>query len=135
LTSIQKTNRHLDKFDRFNALVHWHGSKIVFLEIPPYSIVRWNSAKGHRTPNHFISQDKVLSHRLALANERIQEVHYRNSVASPRFRLAVLRCHSSKRGKRHTVNYNLYIDGVHPSVTMCRYWLRNILTAINRHCY
>ena len=122
--------------DRFNSLIHSYGRnfRIVFLEIPPYSIVRWNSSKGHSAPNHFVDQDKLLWYRIALVNEYIQQVNNTNLVISPRFKLAVQRCHSTKRGKRYTVNYSLYTDGVHPTATLCQYWLRNILTAINRHC-
>lgn len=130
-SSVRQT---IDYIDRFNALIRRNGSKIVFLEIPPYSIVRWNSTKGHSKPDEFVEQDRLLSYRIALINEYIQQVNSTNSVISPKFRISVLRCHSNKRGKRYTINYNLYTDGVHPTSVLCQCWLRNILTAINRHC-
>jgi len=130
-SSVQSVFHFIDKF---NKLVNAHGSKVVFLEIPPYSIVKWNTSKGHRSPSDFIEQDKLLQYRLALVNEYIQQVNYRNSVASPNFRRAVLRCHSSKRGRRYTTNFGLYTDGVHPSPLLTKYWLRSVLTAVERYC-
>jgi len=130
-SSVHQVFRYIDRFNRF---VNVHGSRVVFLEVPPYSILKWNIHRGHRSPQDFIVQDKILSHRIALLNDYIRQINFANQVVSPSFRRPVLRSHTSKRGRWYTTNYGLYSDGVHPSPILARYWLRSVLTAMKTYC-
>ena len=130
-TSVHQIFHYIDKF---NKLVNAYGSRVVFLEVPPYSIQNWNLIKGQRSSPEFVGQDKILRHRIALVNEYIGQVNFANSVSSPNFKSAVVRSHNSKRGRRYSTNYNLYSDGVHPTPLLARHWLRSFLTAVKTYC-
>ena len=60
---IYEINRYLKFISKFPSV------KIIFLEIPPYSIREWNKAKGHPDPDSFLSQDLALYERLSLVND------------------------------------------------------------------
>ena len=124
--------------NQFKLLFSTHGFKYTFLEVPPYTIEGWNQAKGHPTPNIFKEDDIVLSHKVALINDQIRLINYRNDVVSPKFILDLCRTHRSKKGNcgtRHgNLNYSLYTDGIHPTVLLSECWLRSIVLHIYKCC-
>ena len=56
-----------------------------FLEIPYYSIVEWNKAKGHKNPDVFQEQDKKLQLAIQVINEEIRKINIENDTRSPKF--------------------------------------------------
>lgn len=110
--------------------------KLVFLEIPPYSIEEWNLSKGHRDPTSFHSQDLKLAERISLVNEYISYVNEKVSVKSPRFKADLLKFRKSKKGdvKRVSLSFSAYKDGVHPGPVLARCWMRKLVTQILVDC-
>lgn len=138
--------RHSDEFKAFayiqsqiekylNLISHFRSVNIVFFEIPHYSIVAWNSAKGHKDPDSFHLQDLKLTRTISLVNELIREVNDRNNVASPNFKLDLLKYRKSKGGKqRKSLNFKNYKDGVHPTSLLARCWMKRIVARILTDC-
>ena len=109
--------------------------KLVFLEIPPYSIVKYNEAKGHINPQDYHSQDLELTQRIAYANDYLREVNDRRCVAPPRFKLDLLKFRKQEGGKqRVSLNFKLYKDGIHPSYLSARCWMKRIVARMLADC-
>jgi hypothetical protein len=52
-------------FKQFIDLVNpYPNCKLTFLEVPYYSIVRWNTTRGHRQPEVFATQDNTPMNKL-----------------------------------------------------------------------
>ena len=109
--------------------------EIVFLEIPPYSISRWNAYQGHQDCDQFKSQDLILDNRVILVNEFIRQVNSYKQFTSPKFRLDVTRTHKSKgRRERRFLNFALFKDGIHPKPLLARYWMKRIVSKVCLLC-
>lgn len=118
---IYEINRYLKFISKFPSV------KIIFLEIPPYSIREWNKAKGHPDADSFLSQDLALYERLSLVNDYIKEVNSRINKKSPRFTLDLRRTRKSKKRnnyKRVSITFSGYKDGIHPKPLLARCWLK-----------
>ncbi|CAG2197890.1 unnamed protein product [Mytilus edulis] len=90
-------------------------SKIIFLEIPPYSIQRWNRSQGHKNPDIFSEDDQTLQNQLYLLNTFIQEIN-QSAEKSPKFDLDIRKTSKRKGGTDEYYNFNIYrTDGVHPN--------------------
>ena len=108
--------------------------KLVFLEIPPYSIVKYNEAKGHINPQDYHSQDLELTQRIAFANDYTREVNDRRCVASPRFKLD-LKFRKQELGKQSvSLNFKSYKDGIHPSYLLAKCWMKRIVARMLADC-
>lgn len=109
--------------------------KLIFLEIPPYSIEAWNRAKRCSDLQLSRSQDFILLERIALVNEYIRIVNERSLVTSPRFRLDLLKFRKEKGGKqRVSLNFSNYKDGIHPTCLLARCWMKRIVAQILTDC-
>lgn len=117
-----------------NFVSQFPSVKLVFLEIPPYSIQAWNNSKGHRDPNSFHSQDLVLCERISVVNDYIRLVNESTGVTSPRFKLDLLKFRKKGNKQRVTVNYSNYKDGIHPTELLARCWLKRIVAQILTDC-
>ena len=69
--------RYINFVSRFPSV------KLVFLEISPYSIVKYNEGKGHINSQDYHSQDLEFAQRIAFINDYIRGVNDRRCVASP----------------------------------------------------
>ena len=120
----------------FDFVANFPTVSIIFLEIPYYSLESYYSSKGHRDPTIFRSQDLVLKERIALVNEYIKEVNQFTSVISPRFNLDLIRFHKSKGDdhKRAKISFANFKDGIHPKLTLARYWTKRIVAHILADC-
>ena len=109
--------------------------ELYFIEIPPYSIVEWNRYKGHPSPSDFQAHDILLDRRVILINEVIKQVNDLKSFSSPRFRLDVQRYRKQQGGnQRRSINFNLFKDGIHPSPTLARCWMKRLVSKIIDFC-
>ena len=122
------------QIDRYRRLVsNFPSVRLVFLEIPPYSIHSWNLVKGHTNPEKFHLCDKSLYNRICMVNDYIRAVN--GNVATPKFMLDVERSHKKHNKKRrYAINYSLFIDGIHPSYILSRCWMKRIIIHILYDC-
>lgn len=122
----------------YNLKDNRHYLEVTFLQIPPFSIKVWNTARGHPDSDTFKEQDNILLDIIHQLNQIIQHKNNIHSVRpSPRFELDVTRNRKSHHGRQsqYYVNFSLYIDGIHPSPTLSRLWMRKIGILIQRDCY
>lgn len=126
------------QIDRFLSVISGYPSvRIVFLEIPEYSIECYNRSRGHKDPKIFHSSDLVLTERISLVNEYIREINSCRGVRSPRFKFDLLNYRKAKREttfKRTTLNFSNYNDGIHPNYRLARCWMKRIVVQILRDC-
>lgn len=125
-----------NQIERYLLLVSQYSTvRIVFLEIPPYSIVTWNEIKGVKNPESYHKQDLDLTRRVRLVNLYIQSVNDYLNVKSPRFTLDLLKFRKVKgKNQRRTLNFSNYKDGVHPSPLLARCWMKRIIAIILTDC-
>lgn len=126
------------QIDRFVSYISFFPTvKIVFLEIPPYSIEHWNRSKGHCRPADFHENDLILTERIALANDYIQEVNEKAGALSPKFKFDLVRNRKSNRKtpyKRVCLNFGSYKDGIHPDILLARCWMKRIIARVFKDC-
>jgi len=89
--------------------------KVVFLELPFYSIYLWNLYRKHPNPHKYREQDKLLSNQISAVNSFIRETNTVLRAHSPNFGLDLEKCRKH-RGKptEYSHNYGLMQDGVQP---------------------
>lgn len=111
--------------------------KIIVLECPYYSISIWNSFKGHPDCSTFDHSDKLLHDKITELNTRIQILNESHSVVAPKFGLDLIKFRKTRNTHRpKTVSYSFLLDGIHPGVTLSKYWIRRlVISVIFRLCY
>ena len=109
--------------------------KVTFLEIPFFSLRKWNIKKGHRAPETFRVQDKLLQARTKVANEHIQRINRLNRAGfrSLNVDLEVTRKNRGRKGKKY-YTHKLYTDGIHPNHDLSKCWLRKLTLQIKLDC-
>ena len=117
--------------DRYRSLLalssSFTGVTVVLLDIPPFSIVEWNKAKGHPTSNDFKETDGILAQQIEVVNRWCSE-HNTIDIPTPRFGKDVLRPSKRKsKETRYSLNFGLYRDGVHPSGLLSKVWLKRLI--------
>ena len=110
-------------------------SKVVFLEVPAYSIQWWNRKHGHKTPTDFATDDQLLQDQIYQLNKYIVEINGSEEL-SPKFELDQRKVSVRKGKKDEYYNFNLMKDdGVHPSSNLATLWLRRIANKILKQCF
>ncbi|CAG2207576.1 unnamed protein product [Mytilus edulis] len=127
-------------YANFTQLVKKHpGCKLTFLEVPHYSIVRWNTSKGHKNPELFTEQDITLRQQVEELNLKIHSLNSELGVHSPLLTVHLRTRKQVKRGKnkptKDVIKYSLLSDGIHPSPLLSRVWLREIVDQVKVDCY
>ncbi|CAC5370325.1 unnamed protein product [Mytilus coruscus] len=113
--------------------------KITILEIPIYSISKYNKSLRHPSPEQFESQDKQLEEQVHTLNSYIRNINSALGVYSLQFSTDIQNHRKVKAHKhpenRNYYNFELYSDGLHPGHTLARYWLRKISNQMSRDCW
>ncbi|CAC5378193.1 unnamed protein product [Mytilus coruscus] len=122
-------------------LKSYPGCKITFLEIPPYSIIDFNSYKKHDNPSSFKNQDEQLLKNVQELNNNIRYINSTLDTSSPNFAKDINHHHQEKTSKskkltlRDNYMFKLYRDGIHPKPTLSKVWLKKLATQIQRQCW
>lgn len=128
--TLEDCFRHVStQIDRFYRLAaHYHTVRVVFLEIPPYSLAQWFRAKGLPVSDDLHNQDLELFRRISIVNDFIREKNDRNNVQSPRFKLDLVNARKAA-GKctRRSISFKHYLDGVHPDPLLSQVWLKRLI--------
>lgn len=114
---------------RFCELVaNYPTIKLVFLEIPPYSLLKWYEYKQLGITKELSEQNLELHRRICVINEFIQERNDCIGVESPRFKLDLynIRKASGKTGRK-SLSFKHYLDGIHPDEILSRVWLKRLM--------
>ena len=117
---------HICQF--YKLVDHYPTVILVFLEIPPYSIVKWYEHKHLVIPDGLSEQNFELLQLIGVINEFIQEKNDCFGVGSPRFKLDLhnTRKVSGKSGRR-SISFKHYLDGVHPDNLLSCVWLKRLM--------
>lgn len=126
----------IEKYQSLLDDTRFKGVKIVFLEIPYFSIKEYNRFLGHKDPDSFVEQDQQLETAISKFNSQIHKLNEVNGVKSPKFCVDLIRGRGRKRsGVKYYNNFNVYTDGIHPKPILAKYWLRKIAECVRRDCY
>lgn len=111
---------------------------VIFLELPYYSIYHYNGT--HEQPNleQFRSQDKILQSQINEVNKYIRSLNslMHKDINSPNFGLDLEKPHKSvdKSKGTYSLNYGLYVDGVHPHPDLAKLWLIRLSLRFENDC-
>jgi len=132
--AVNCIKQQIDKYIAFVS--HFPSVKIVFLEIPPYSIQEWNKSRGHLNPQECIQQDLILYERISILNEYIRCINSTAGVSSPRYKLDLLRYRKPKgeTNQRVSLNFRFYRDGIHPDYYLARCWMKRLVARVFCDC-
>lgn len=148
----------LDKYQEFmNIIRNYPQSKITFLEIPVYSIKKYNQKiklknESRRNRNNRECESNTdsktdnledhtsrLEQQITKINESIRYLNETLGSRSPNFSLHLQNRRQRSRGSKQPTekyyNYNLYSDGLHPSRLLARTWLKEIEDQIQSDCW
>ncbi|MCG8049519.1 MAG: hypothetical protein JAY66_28240 [Candidatus Thiodiazotropha taylori] len=117
------------QIQRFYQLTaHYKEVKLVFLQIPPYSIVRWHENKCRPVTQGNKQDDLILFRRICYINEFIDTINDSHMVSSVRFKLDLFQEKKTRNRKgRKSVTYSHYLDGIHPNNQLSMVWLKRIV--------
>lgn len=123
----------VSQYQRILSLASRYGSavKVVFLECPQYSIKIWNKGQGHLDSESFSVNTEILLNRIENLNREIQRLNNASNITAPKFGLDLLKSRKSNKSYSSTkVSFSLLKDGIHPDVTLSKYWLRRIVLSL-----
>jgi len=112
--------------------------KITFFEIPPYSIIDFNSHRKHGDPASVKKQEKELLKTIQEVNGYIRQQNQSLHTFSPQFATDITHHHNEKASKskkitlRDNYQFDLYFDGIHPTIDLARVWLKKIALQIQK---
>lgn len=109
--------------------------KLVYLELPYYSIFHWNATKHHETPGKFKHDDFLLKEQIDAVNSFVRESNILLRKYSPKFNCDIQNCRKDPDNARYTIKfYNFFIDGIHPCPALSRVWLLRICEIAFKDC-
>ena len=136
----ETSNNIFEQLQKFKLLLQpYPNSRITFIEIPHYSITKWNSRVKKSPTEDRINQDQELHQQIVDLNTQIQNLNSSLNVRSPLLNLHLKASKQVKRGKnrprKQYVNYQLNLDGIHPKQILAKAWLAEISTQIRIGCW
>lgn len=115
----------------YRLTARYRNVKLVFLEIPPYSMVSWYVSEGLSIPESLHVQDRELFERTCYVNDFIRTKNDACQVQSPRFKLDLIKTRTATgKSIRSSVTFNQYLDGIHPNPLLARVWMKRIAERI-----
>jgi len=110
--------------------------RLTILQLPYYSIKHWNEYYGHENPESFIENDVTLKTSVDVVNGVFEQTNERLRYRAPKFNLDIERTNKAKnKTTRHSINWGLFKDGIHPDQLLAKVWLRSICREILKDCY
>lgn len=137
-----KPKKLIDALQNFITLLKTYPAcKITIFEIPPYSIIDFNTSRGHSDPSIFKQQEEELLAKIHDINSQIRQINESLNTFSPNFAVDISHNHNAKTSKSKKITlrdkylFNLYLDGIHPNTELGRVWLKKIAVHIQRDCW
>ncbi|VDI34392.1 Hypothetical predicted protein [Mytilus galloprovincialis] len=110
--------------------------KLIYIEVPVYSIYWWNVFHNHSNPEQFREDDLCLHTQIEQLNIYIRDINRILHVHSPSLSNDLVQ--TRKQGKRkHTFSsytFTGYYDGIHPRPELSRLWLLKLCRVFNMYC-
>jgi predicted DNA binding CopG/RHH family protein len=117
-TQHSETSKNVfEELKKFKLLLQpYPNSRITFIEIPHYSITKWNIHAKKSPTEDRINQDQELHQQILNSNTQIQDLDSSLNVRSPLLNLHLKASKQVKRGKnkprKQYINYQLYLDDI-----------------------
>lgn len=107
-------------------------TKVLFLEVPMYSITLWNAKRKHPHPSIFELNQTRLETAIAELNRLIKAINQPEKV--PCISQDMSFFIKKKKGQPQTkkINYDLLVDGIHLDKPISSLWLARIKLFINK---
>ena len=86
--SVAYAQQQIEKFRKLVS--NFPSARIVFLEIPCYSIEAYNRHLGVENPEDFHESDLLLTERIGIINDYIRDVNKESRFSTPRFKTTSL---------------------------------------------
>lgn len=124
-----------------NLINKYPSCRVTFLNIPVYSISKYNDYIKVQNPINIIQQDNNLLQQIKILNEKIHDLNLSLRVTSPDFNINLCTNpkHTTCRGQHSTTklfyNFELYQDGIHPRYLLNTVWLHKISLQIRYDCW
>lgn len=107
-------------------------SEVFFVECPPISISRWNVIKGGSDLDIYTTQDNRLKQIITTFNEKLNDLN--GIVYLPKLSQDLVQsCKRKSHKVKYKTNFNLYVDGLHPSVNLAELWVLRLQNFIIRY--
>lgn len=103
LTNIIEKYRKLSDFARSRDI------RLIFLEVPYFSITEYNRFLGHKNPETFKDQDYHLKNVLDSLNTEIHRINKENGAHVPRFCIDLIRSRGNRVKDPDTMRITVYI--------------------------
>lgn len=131
--AIAYVQQQIEKFRRFVS--SFPSVKIIFLEIPYYSIVQYNRHLRVTNPENYHDSDIILTERIGILNDYIREINEVSGFNTPRFNRDLNKYRKTEgKTQRKSLNFSGYKDGIHPDVELARIWMKKIVTHMLYAC-
>lgn len=110
--------------------------KVIFLELPVYSIYWWNYFRRHSGPEQFREEDLLLHEQISSLNNYIRDLNRILHVHSPCFSTDLLQSRKQSARTHTFLSYTFagYLDGIHPGPELSRLWLLRLCRIFNMYC-
>ena len=110
--------------------------KLVFVELPVYSIYWWNLFHNHPHPEQFREDDVRLHAQIESLNQRIRDINRILHVHSPSLSNDLVQLRKQGKRKHSFCSYSFagYLDGIHQGSELSRLWLLKFCKLSNIYC-
>ena len=131
--AVNYIKEQVDKFIQYVS--NFPSVKIVFLEIPCYSIVQYNKHLRYPQSDGFLEKEYILNERIGIINDYIREVNLSSGLTTPRFKFDLIKYRKKAGGVlKRTLDYSGYFDGLHPGTTLAKTWMKRIVVHMLYFC-
>ena len=110
--------------------------KLVFLEVPVYSIYWWNYFHRHPDVQQFREDDFILHDQISELNNYIRDINRILHVHSPCFSADLIKNRKQSSRNHSFLSYTFvgYSDGIHPGPELSRLWLLKLCRIFGMYC-
>lgn len=123
-------------------LSQYPNSKAKFIEIPCFSVLAYNTSKGHTDPNQFKVHDTEICRQIEELNSAIRAINTSISQQTLPFNCDIKRRRkdiNKRKGNtpRVRVSYKFaaYYDGIHADTDLALIWTKRLTDDINANCF
>lgn len=132
-SAVLYVKQQIDKFRQFVS--KFPSVKIVFLEIPYYSIEKYNRHLKVVNPESYHGSDLILTERICILNDYIREVNESSGFNTPRFNRDLVKYRKGQdQAKRKSLDFSGYRDGIHPDKVLAGIWMKKIVMHMLHAC-
>ena len=97
-------------------------TRVVFLDVPFYSIINWNKQKGHPNPNSFLENQERLECAIIELNAATKQINLPLLPPHVIQDMYLFIKRKANQSQTRKINYSLLTDGIHPGKEISHLW-------------